>query len=311
MEPTQRREEPKWFVRAQGATTLGPFGEREILAGLRAGDFLASDSVHGSREPGWTPLLEHPRFAAHFSARPTAAELRRLPSPRILRRREPVPVIAAAPASAPAPTPEPQPLPAAAAVSATEAEARPAPEALPEALPELPEVEAAFPSESEPEPEPEEADDLAALSHALERAVEQEEIRAAAAPVAEEPLAPAVANVPLASAAGPAPPEAIPARPELQVFLADPSPRVPREKSRREKRVIQIELKLPERPLRAALVFLLLALVAGGAGFWMSAKKTRDQKGFRLSDPSSPTTLPQETGDPIPPLKAPTRPRRE
>lgn len=43
----------------------------------------------------------------------------------------------------------------------------------------------------------------------------------------------------------------------------------------------------------------------------LKAKKTRDLKEFPLSDPSSPTNTPSDTGDPVPRLKAPVRPQRD
>lgn len=100
--------------------------------------------------------------------------------------------------------------------------------------------------------------------------------------------------------------------PEMRpVFLSNPQTwESPKEK---RGKTIQIELKLPEKPLKMLLAFALVAAVALAAGYYGSSlqNKTRGQNGFRLSDPSSPTTQPQDLGDPIPPLKAPTRPQRE
>lgn len=56
-----------------------------------------------------------------------------------------------------------------------------------------------------------------------------------------------------------------------------------------------------------ALFVLLVALAA----FSLGQKNRRDLKEFPLSDPPSPTTQPPAVGDPIPPLRAPTRPKRD
>jgi hypothetical protein len=73
--------------------------------------------------------------------------------------------------------------------------------------------------------------------------------------------------------------------------------------------VLKIELKLPDQPRYYVMLF--LAIVLGlAASHWME-NKTRDLKDSRLPDPSSPTAAPIEAGDPIPLLKAPTRPQRE
>jgi hypothetical protein len=110
-------------------------------------------------------------------------------------------------------------------------------------------------------------------------------------------------------------------RPAPQAQL-NPQPKPPKaqkaipEEKNDEFRVIRIELKIPGLRgfgwMRGLAWAIALGLVA--AAGWLhfnGSNKTRDLKGFRLSDPSSPTTEPSTESDPIPPLKAPTRPQRE
>ncbi|MGE3260241.1 MAG: DUF4339 domain-containing protein [Bacteriovoracia bacterium] len=59
----------------------------------------------------------------------------------------------------------------------------------------------------------------------------------------------------------------------------------------------------------AAAVFVVILGVAG-ISYW-AGKKTRDLKEFPLPDPSSPTSQPSTAGDPVLPLRAPTRPQRD
>ncbi len=105
----------------------------------------------------------------------------------------------------------------------------------------------------------------------------------------------------------------IPPRPDyVPVFIAAPTSWEELKKNaprKRQVRIFKIELKGPDRPLHFLFIFVAIGL-AFAAGNWVE-NKTRDLKDSRLSDPSSPTTAPFEAGDPIPPLKAPTRPQRE
>ncbi len=116
----------------------------------------------------------------------------------------------------------------------------------------------------------------------------------------------------------------IPARPSYEpvFFGATAAPAV--EKKKTEGRVLRIELKLPETLRQWLLLLAAIALAAAAYLYAGSGKKsspelddafgeikTRDLKDSRLSDPSSPTNRPLEAGDPVPPLKAPTRPQRE
>lgn len=139
-----------------------------------------------------------------------------------------------------------------------------------------------------------EEENLEDMARALERALEEQ---------------PALASEP-----SPIVDSQIPSRPEIKpVFLTDPGSwaRAP-EPPPKASRVIQIQLNMPEKLWAKALLFLFVATLAAGGGYLLSAKdKTRDQKGFRLSDPSSPYAVPIEAVDPNPPLKAPTRPQRE
>jgi hypothetical protein len=74
-------------------------------------------------------------------------------------------------------------------------------------------------------------------------------------------------------------------------------------------KAIHIQLTLSKTWL-AIFSLLFFGLVAGGL-LYFQAQKTRDLKDLHLSDPSSPTIQPSTPDDPIPALKAPTRPKRE
>ncbi len=327
-----RPDETRWFVCVQG-TTLGPYRAAEVLGGISAGDFLATDRVFTAKE-GWTPLDTHPRFgsATEFAGRKRLRAIPVLESPRILRMKQPI-AIPKAPEEAVAvaesvsvSVSEPEVAPVAPPAPVIELAPSPAPAPpLPEAAPivvaapkfevkeelELPLKSAPLP-QAIPEIEIRGEDafaELALLSLALEKSVDEEEKAAKGEP--------SFTNS--ATATATATEASIPERPDLKpVFLKDPmaaygEPEIAT-KSASPKGVIRIELKLPENPRRLLAGILLVASLAASAGYLArpaTQNKTRDLKDSHLSDPSSPTTQPQETGDPIPSLQAPTRPQRE
>lgn len=78
-----------------------------------------------------------------------------------------------------------------------------------------------------------------------------------------------------------------------------------------KKSPIKIEIKLSlSKPLLYFIMFVVM-IGATGALVWFTQNKTRDLKSITSSDPPSPTLKPSEVSDPISPLKAPTRPKRE
>jgi hypothetical protein len=342
MEPRRNRADARWFLHAQGHT-LGPYDDLQVIQGLKEGEILPSDKIYSAKDKSWTILASHP----YFKSRPDLLAFRRAdqipspPSPRSLRAkaavvpppipplprkpiREPVRELASLPASEPALlpvpppakvgrapkaprvpklaaeilSPMPEPKPATPSVTlATDLAQPPLPEekGLLEPVPigpgELFRVEPLTPWPMAPE-EIFEEENLEDMAHALERALEE----------------PPVVSVAPAMAAQ------IPPRPEINpVFLAEPGSWARPPKSVHEMpRVIQIHLKIPERAKAKLAAFVLVALLAAGAGYLLSDKnKTRDQKDFRLSDPPSPIAVPLEAVDPNPPLMAPTRPQRE
>jgi hypothetical protein len=76
------------------------------------------------------------------------------------------------------------------------------------------------------------------------------------------------------------------------------------------KREVEIKLTL-SKPWLAAMGFVVIIII-GAILFWnLEENKKRDLKNFHPSDPSSPTIQPSKQDDPIPELKAPTRPKRD
>jgi hypothetical protein len=335
----------RWYLRVQGRT-VGPLPAEEVRIGLETGEFLATDRVANSRQPAWTTLAEHPFFRSFGISGATfrSGQLKTPPPPALLRARaQPVPpsvpaLIPAAPVAAAVAAPvEPKPavpakflnpekIPQGKVLSLREL--ADAPKAEPKALPLPASVPSAasvqkFVEKTLLEPEHQHSG-LDAATLELERFLSSvkkahEPVRETITTVAEKIESPKTPAPSLEAAAG------IPIRPSYEpIFLAEPSPRAPRntEKNEAGGRVIQIQLKLPERPLRAALILavILVALFFARGKFvsgdsatnnFEDTNKTRDLKDSRLPDPSSPTNTPSEAGDPIPPLKAPTRPQRE
>ncbi|HEY8278349.1 MAG TPA: hypothetical protein VIH99_01915 [Bdellovibrionota bacterium] len=264
----------RWFLRVQGHT-LGPFARADVSRGLKMGDFALTDRVCSSQDSAWSTLSEHPAFAAESAAltRPLSQQLQSPPSPLLLRRRPLPPLPVVVPVAPPIPVEE----------VAVETKQEEAPVLAKEiALPETPEI---F----------EERITLPPIEMApvLEKVKEEEKEKAE---VREE--------------------ASLPTRPDFRPVIADPvnwgalEEETPVSK-KKKKTVLKVEFNLPERTPGKVILLLLVLGIAGAAGYWLSENKTRDLKDSRLPDPSSPTTTPLEAGDPIPPLKAPTRPQRD
>lgn len=311
----------RWYLHVQGRT-VGPLAGEEVAFGLKTGEFLPGDKIANSRHPIWRRISEHPVFGKHVAPEntPRSALLQAPPSPRLLRVK---PVV---------PPKVPEVVPVRPAEPVQEAKQEPVQEAVPETI-AVPQPEPIQELKAQPagasafhpslsssndllEDDPETDAALEAATRELERVLSKLS-KPEPAPAPKPTQKPTVSS-------------AIPSRPEVQtVFLAEPAP------SRRpaalaeaaKKRVIQIELKLPEKPLRwAAFAVLVFALAyfagsffradepvpdTGGSPVSAVENKTRDLEKFPLPDPSSPTNTPPEAGDPVPPLKAPTRPRRD
>jgi hypothetical protein len=292
----------RWFVRSQ-EHTLGPLTAAEIASRMKAGEILPSDKVYGAQEGSWKALSSHPLFAVSSSAnQPKSSTLVVPPPPNVLwkKKRDPYSPPAAPPlpkeetVSTPAATPPP-----------TEAKAAPTP--APAAQEKL---QRAYAKESFPDP----GEVSRALKAALQEwALEEELIERHRKPAYELPVAPR----PQFSAATLPASEPKPRHMET-VILPEPKARQKNAeappKAAAPDRVIRIELKFPSLTGLSwvrAICWLATLAVMGFATYFALQDKTRDLKGFRLSDPSSPTTVPSPASDPIPPLKAPTRPQRE
>lgn len=285
--PAGRAE--RWYVNVQGRT-LGPLESAEVKAGLESGEFLGSDKISPARQPAWQTISEHSLFGTFVSAdeAPLSAFLVPPPPPSLLRAKAPPPPHL--PAVVPA---KPEPLPE------------------PEPKIEVAEVKVPEPVFAAP---PAAAEDLITdpeTNAALEQATRELERMLSTLKKAETPAAPTPRKE-----AKPEIHSAIPSRPDYEpVFIGDPEPRYERAAAAKlQARVIQIEFKLPERPLHwLVLAVMLLAVAAyfgNGIDLWRGEDKTRGLKDFRLPDPSSPADLPIAADDPPPPLKAPTRPQR-
>ncbi len=305
----------RWYLRAQGRT-LGPLEAEEVKIGLETGEFLPGDKIANSRNPSWQLMSEHPVFQRFISSEeiPRSKMLVTPPPPQLLRVK-PQPAPAAMPAAIPVPPPVPVftappqiSIPVEVRATPPKKKKPTKPKRLsgialelissvpPTVLRELPDAPAA---PIDPE-----------TNAALDQATKELERFLKTLKKTEAPLEAIVAPAP------------IPLRPSYEpIFIGKPEP-VVEPKKKPEGRVIQIELKLPEKPWQWLVVIAALALAAllifGGIGksekqfgFGPEENKTRDLKDSRLPDPSSPTSTPLEAGDPVPPLKAPTRPQRE
>lgn len=75
-----------------------------------------------------------------------------------------------------------------------------------------------------------------------------------------------------------------------------------------EPKIFELRVKISKQTL-----WILAALLIACAAYFgfSSLGKMRDLKETNLSDPPSPTIQPSEESDPLPPLKAPTRPQRD
>lgn len=320
----------RWYLHVQGRT-VGPLAGEEVSFGLKTGEFLPADKIANARHPIWRRISEHPVFGKQVAsdAVPRSEQLQAPPPPRLLRVKPVTPppkvpdfVPSRPPAEA---APEPEQRPMAAPEPESKIQAEPAAEQKAEtvAQPEPKQAVTAPAGASAFSSSPDDYADDPETNASLEAATrELERVLSSLREPVPSPRTPGKASGKKELSA------AIPARPEVQpVFLAEPAPRraSPRHPEKaagsQERRVIQIELKFPERPIRwlalAALVFG-IAYYAGifarkdsapSAG--LSENKTRDLKEFPLPDPSSPTNTPSEAGDPVPPLKAPTRPQRD
>lgn len=78
--------------------------------------------------------------------------------------------------------------------------------------------------------------------------------------------------------------------------------------SYQEPKTFELRLKISKQTL-----WMLAALLIASVAYFgfSSLGKMRDLKETNLSDPPSPTIQPSEESDPLPPLKAPTRPQRD
>lgn len=103
----------------------------------------------------------------------------------------------------------------------------------------------------------------------------------------------------------------IPAKP----LMPEPSPTVwiPPQTSSAPKKArekIELHLTLSKKFVAVFALVALLSLSAIAMLVW-NGEKMRGLESFRLPDPSSPTIQPSTKNDPIPSLKAPTRPKRD
>lgn len=264
-------KEPTWFVRIQGHT-LGPLTTDELKASVREGEIGPSDKLAVSGANEWQTLEDHSDLLAYWKSFHKPALSFSLPSPKILWKKKTAP-------PEPAPTMEPAP----------EIEAKKAEPVLAIAPPvkavSAPKPKAAKPKKSKP------AKKTKAALKAKKNPVPQ--------PAKEEILEaePVLVEVPekIESVFPERPPV-----PDLVVHI----PEVPKFSPQPESRKKNFRI--------AAIVAAALAVILGVAGiaYW-AGQKTRDLKEFPLPDPSSPTSQPSTAGDPVLPLRAPTRPQRD
>lgn len=198
--------------------------------------------------------------------------------------------------------------------------AQPVPEATPALanIPEKPEIAPAAPA-AEPIPAepahaaaPKLAEETLSLLEALREWNRKEKETMATQPAPE----PQTASAPKPSSAAPAPlafarPEVV-AAPAVPVAPSAAVPVAPLAAALAEKRGIELRLNLV---ISKQFMFIsaIVAAVALSAAIYtaVEAKKMRGPVDSRLPDPSSPTVEPSPKDDPIPQLKAPTRPKRD
>lgn len=335
----------RWFVHFRGHS-LGPISTDQLKSSLRQGELGPDDKIASAKDSVWKPLGSYPELAALAeAARAPRFKIATPPPPSVLLKKK-----KAAPPAAPKAAPLPPAvkanssptatLPPAGAAANPALVAIPAAKAKPAKKKKVRRKPAKKKSTAEEIVAPQEmveaiekavAPELAPLPK--ERPAEFPEFAPAAAPL-EEPLLELFGEIqarereqryeplpPPAIAPAPreeplprydfepkkepiAPVAAVPVPERPPVSSPDALPEAGRPKE------LRIELRFA---LNKQLVFalLLLVLLAGIGVYAWDAKKTRDPEGLRPPDPSSPTALPSETGDPFPSLKAPTRPRRD
>jgi hypothetical protein len=311
--PKQAPARERWYLRVQGRT-LGPLEAQEVKFGLETGEFLSTDKIASSRNPQWILVSEHPSFAA-FSAEEEGQRSRMLvtpPPPQLLRIKPQVAPRAPLPETIPA-----APMPATPAVVA--------PPPIPERFRDAQSIPHVAPKNLRdlPDAQPRKIADAETASSLDEATKELERFLKTLRKQPETPREPVASPSGKSEAARPSPSVIIPIpeRPSYEpIFIPTPEPaRKSREKPF-SNRTIRIELSLPARPWRliawlSAMAIVLFLVFSYGINQWsvfgLGENKTRDLKDSRLPDPSSPTNVPSEAGDPVPPLKAPTRPQRE
>ncbi len=338
MEP----KEDRWFVRFRGHT-LGPLTNEQIKISLRQKELGPEDKLASAKNPAWRSLREVPEFHSFWETI-TPALLKPLPPPQFLwrKKRAPLPpapqapipektlaptaTVAVNPAEvkqkaaplAPArtsvgkakkPKAKTKPKRAIAAPSPSPsraAKATPAPVAalkkitiarrvpLAGKFPSLAPSPAAAP-ETLPAPEKLAAETLSLLETLRDWSQKEAALHAAVAP-ARAPL-----KTQLDSSIPPKP-----AMPEPAPTVWAPPQTSSALKLKSEK--IELHLTLSRKFLAAFALVAILAVTAIALSL-TDAIKMRGLEGFRPLSPSSPELSPKN--DPIPSLKAPTRPKRE
>lgn len=310
--------EDRWFVRFRGHT-LGPLSTHQVRASLRKKEIGPADKLASAKEPAWKPLSAHAEFAGLWEEASSLETLAPPPSPRFLWKKNRAPLPSA---------PEEK-------VAATEAQTEPVMPAVPKVLPvaepaALPVTEPASPRAAAP-----------VISPAVKTGNKKKKGKTAkakkAAPTAARAASPASRPVAPAKEA-PLPVEALSlmevlrdwreqeekipaalrfARPESQTFVPPerqssvlPTHATPAAPPKSPRRPLELHLTVSKQFLAvsglvAALMIVAIVLALNGP------KKMRDLESFRLPDPSSPTIQPSAPDDPVPALKAPTRPQRD
>jgi hypothetical protein len=334
--------EDRWYVRFRGHT-LGPLTSEQVKSSVRRKELGPDDKLASTADPSWRPLRSQEEFLRCWEAltRPVPAELAPLPSPRILwqKKRAPLPAapvrqaaspeIAARPAAplSPAePVSVPKPTEKKAARAAKPKKAKKAKKAPARRIlkPKAPTL-AAIPEKPPIVPATEPL--VTAQPVASVRVEKPTAPSAQAAPIpklAEETLSLLEAlrdwnrkekeNSQVLSRVEPTPPHEASTR-EAALPLAAPRPLMPVAESppaKEKARGIELRLNLviSKQFLFISSLIAALALAAILLAF-TDLKKMRGPADSRLPDPSSPTVEPSPEDDPIPQLKAPTRPKRD